>query len=137
MRAVLIALLVSLAACDTVETFPPENGISLEGATLTVDRGVYDNDDTVTLTLRNEGERRLEMSVLECARLEQRTANGWGTAPGQDERFCIGVLAVVEAGDDLQGTVDLDLVGGAPDGTYRFVHRTNVGDLATASFDVR
>ena len=137
MRHVLLLSLLILAACDTVETFPPEAGVALEGVTLTADRSMYDNDDEVGLTLRNDGAARVETGVLGCAALERRTDAGWVRDAALNDRPCILLLVVLEPGDLEGGSVDLDAVGGAPDGTYRFVHGTSVGDVASASFEVR
>ena len=134
MRTLSLALLLALVACDTVQTFPPESGTEPEGVMLTTDHTTYDNDDQAVLTLHNRSPRRIETSVLGCALLERRTDAGWSPSPDGNGRFCPAVLVVLEADEVAAATVNLEDV---PDGTYRFVQGADVGDVASASFEVR
>lgn len=125
--------LVALAACDTLAVYPPEGALQIDGVSLTADRDVYDNDSEVVLTLRNASASRVESGVLGCAILERRTDSGWTQDVPYNDRACIAIAVYIEPGDVLEGALPLD---GVSDGTYRFLHRTNVGTLVTASFVV-
>ena len=137
MRTLPLVLLLGLVACDTVETFPPEAGVGLEGVTLATDRDSYNNRSTVGLTLRNDGAEQVLTGVLECAQIERRTDAGWTLDLDLNDRACIAIGIILEPGDDLEGEVDLGDVGGVPGGTYRLVQGTSVGDVASPSFEVR
>ncbi|MGB3544628.1 immunoglobulin-like domain-containing protein [Rubrivirga sp.] len=136
MRTLPLVLLLGLAACDAVETFPPEPGVALEGVSLATDRDSYNNRSTVGLTLRNGGEDRIETGGLGCARLERRNSSGWSRRDFFP-RVCLDILLSLSPGNQFEVDIELGLVGGVPGGTYRFVQRTSVGDVATPSFEVR
>ena len=133
MRALWLIPALALVACDSLDVFPPEQGVRAGSVELVTDAEVYDRGGDIELTLRNGSERTVETGVMGCAVLEMRTATGWTDDIDYNERGCILPLVVIEPGEAYSGTLTL---GGVDRGTYRFVHGTNVGDLATASFVV-
>ena len=134
MRALLLVPLLALAACDALQVFPPEESVRAGEVDLVTSADAYARGDTVELTLRNGGSRTVETGILGCSTLEQRTDDGWTADLDYNDRACALPLVVVKPGETYSESLVLD---GVDPGTYRFVHGTNVGALATASFVVR
>lgn len=134
MRTSALALLLSVVACDAIAFFPPEGGISIGRVELSTDQASYGGGGEVTLALRNGSDTTVETGVLACALLERRTDAGWTSDLSFNERACIAIAVSIAPGDTYSETQRLDGVRG---GTYRFMQRTSVGELVTATFDVR
>lgn len=134
MRFAALLSLLALAACDTTSAiFPPQSGIAVGDVELAADRDAYRAGQEITLTLSNGSASRVETGVMGCATLEKQTSEGWSQDVPYNDRACILPIVVVEPGETFSGTLVLDPVD---EGTYRFRHGTNVGELATASFVV-
>lgn len=138
MRALLPALAVLVAACDSPAPFAGEPPVTARGVFLMTDSDEYARGGSVRLTLANGATQRVTTGVLECARLERWSGTAWALAPHANETACIEIARVLAPGEVLTGTFRADV----PDGSYRLVHEVTVGDaggsvpVATAAFRV-
>ena len=133
MRVLLLALLVSLVACDSAP-LSDDAPVRAGGVSLTAGAATYDRLGTVDVVLRNDGPWTVEAGA--CAGLERWTGEAW--VPVDRNEACILLLVGLEPGRSYEKVVRL----GVPAGSYRAVDTVwRQGDderivVATAAFRV-
>ena len=118
-RCLLAVVALGLAACDASETVvlvPPDDGLAVR-----VDRAVYAPGASVRLTLANETDRTVELTipfVLGCSiELERLVGDAWVPVPLSPTPMCVADTLRLAGGATLAETVRLH--ADAP-GTYRY-----------------
>ncbi len=137
MTRFLLFAALGVSACTTVQ--PPGAPYIPDGLLLTADRMEYGRGDSAQLLLRNGASAVAQTGVLECAQIEAWQGGTWATSPVGNDRACILILATIQPGETMTGTVPLDV----PAGTYRLTQSVGFEDqdagvvAATAPFRVR
>ena len=118
MRFSLLALLLALAACDSVSPVAPPGDVRVDGVTFRVGSTEVRSGDTVELSLQNDTDQTVETGVFGCDVVERLDGGVWVQREDDNDRACILPLIYVEPGTSFDGAFVLDV---AP-GTVRLVH---------------